>query len=86
METKLTLKLESSVIVRAKGYARKRKTSLSKLVESYLDSVSAHTQDETATISPLVKSLSGKINLPADFDYKKEYAHYLKKRHRQVNG
>lgn len=82
METKLTLKLESSVITRAKGYARKRKTSLSKLVESYLDSVSAPVQDETADISPLVKSLSGKIELPAHFDYKKEYSRYLNKKHK----
>lgn len=81
METKLTLKLESSVIIKAKGYARKRKTSLSKLVESYLDSVVSPGQDEMADISPLVKSLSGKIELPADFDYKKEYGRYLKKKH-----
>jgi len=28
-------------------------------------------------ITPLVKSLSGVIDLPADYDYKKEYTDYL---------
>jgi hypothetical protein len=37
-------------------------------------------------ISPLVKSLSGKIKLPANFDYKKEYSRYLKKKYRQLKG
>ena len=39
METKLTLRLDKKVIVRAKDYAQNHKISLSKMVESYLDSV-----------------------------------------------
>jgi len=80
METKLTLKLETSVIKRAKGYAKKRKTSLSKLVENYLESVSSPSKDEIK-ITPIVKSLSGIIKLPADFDYKKEYGAHLWKKY-----
>jgi len=76
MDTKLTIKLNNGVIIRAKRYAKYRRTSLSRLIESYLDSV---TQDESENpeITPLVKSLSGVIKLPEDFDYKKERADYL---------
>ena len=39
MGTKLTLRLNDNVIERAKIYARNHKVSLSKMIESYLDSV-----------------------------------------------
>ena len=76
METKLTLRLNDNVIERAKNYAHSHKISLSRMIESYLDSL---TKQETSEIeiTPLVKSLSGVIELPADFDYKKEYSEYL---------
>ncbi len=76
METKLTIRLKESVIERAKIYARSHKISLSKIIESYLDSI---TQDKKmkSKITPLVESLSGVIDLPADYDYKKEYTDYL---------
>jgi hypothetical protein len=76
METKLTLRLNNKVIIRAKEYAQSHKISLSKLIESYLDSVTKQ-KSEDIEITPLVKSLSGVIKLPGDFDYKKEYADHL---------
>ena len=76
METKLTIRLKESVIKRAKIYARSHKISLSKMIESYLDSITKDKKIEIE-ITPLVKSLSGVIDLPADYDYKKEYADYL---------
>lgn len=76
MDTKLTIKLNNSVIIRAKKYARHRRTSLSRLIESYLDSVTQDV-DDVFEITPLVKSLSGVIKLPDDFDYKKERTDYL---------
>ena len=80
MNAKLTLKLDRSVIDRAKRYAKKRNTSLSRMVESYLDSVTR--QDTTGIeITPLVTSLSGVIDLPADYDYRKEYSDYLDRKH-----
>jgi macrodomain Ter protein organizer (MatP/YcbG family) len=80
MDTKLTIKLNSSVITRAKRYAKQRKTSLSRMVESFLDSV---TKDESGDIeiTPLVKSLSGVIGLPEDFDYRKERTDHLIRKH-----
>jgi len=78
METKLTLRLDQHVIERAKDYARNHKTSLSKMIESYLDSLTKQREEEKKiSITPLVESLSGVIDLPADFDYKKAYRDYL---------
>ena len=39
MDTKLTLKLEQDIIEKAKDYAKLRKTSLSKLIENYLQRI-----------------------------------------------
>ncbi len=76
MDTKLTLKLEEDIIEKAKEYAKERKTSLSKLIENYLQKI---TSDDTKKeqITPLVKSLSGILDLPTDYDHKREYADYL---------
>ncbi len=78
METKLTLRLNDNVIERAKIYAKSHRISLSKMIESYLDSLTREkNKDRKVPITPLVESLSGVIRLPSDFDYKKEYADYL---------
>ncbi len=76
MDTKLTIKLDNEVIARAKRYAQHRKTSLSRLIESYLDFVTKSEPDDIE-ITPLVKSLSGVITLPEGFDYKKERTDFL---------
>ena len=76
MDTKLTLKLDKSVIQKAKEYASKHKTSLSRMIENYLDSITSDNQKKSK-ITPLVKSLSGIIELENDFDYKKEYSDHL---------
>ncbi len=83
METKLTLRLNDNVIERAKIYARSQKISLSKMIESYLDSLTRENDSKTKIhITPLVESLSGVINLPPDFDHKKEYANYLAEKYK----
>jgi hypothetical protein len=80
MNTKLTIKLDDDVITRAKSYAKHRKTSLSKMIESYLDSVT-RPNSRKIEITPLVKSLSGVITLPDDYDYKKDYTDYLTRKY-----
>ncbi len=80
MDTKLTIKLDNDVISRAKRYAQHRKTSLSKMIESFLDSVTKNEPDDIE-ITPLVKSLSGVIKVPEDFDYKRERTDYLIKKY-----
>jgi hypothetical protein len=83
METKLTLRLNDNVIKRAKIYARSQKISLSKMIESYLDNLTRKKEnDNKISITPLVESLSGVINLPSNFDYKKEYGDYLTEKYK----
>ena len=83
MNTKLTLKLNDGVIARAKIYAHNHKISLSKIIETYLDSITRERdKEEKVSITPLVESLCGVINLPADFDYKKEYRDYLEEKYK----
>ena len=81
MDTKLTLRLDKRIIVRAKSYAQTHKISLSKMVESYLDAVTTQKANEIE-ITPLVESLSGVIKLQKDYDYKKDYTDYLSKKYK----
>jgi hypothetical protein len=80
MDTKLTLKLEKMVIERAKDYAKKQHTSLSRLIENYL--LSLTNEPENEKITPLVKSLSGILDLPNDTDDKEGYGDYLTKKYK----
>lgn len=79
MDTKLTVKLDGYVIERAKTYAKKKNTSLSKLIETYLGFLVEPTDDTEVT--PLVKSLSGAVKLPKNFDYKASYKSHLDKKY-----
>lgn len=72
MNTKLTLTLEETIIIRAKEYAKSRNRSLSELISSYLKIITAEDVTSTVEISPKVKSLKGSFKAPKDFDYKKE--------------
>ena len=76
MDTKLTLKLEQSVIKKAKEYAKSQRTSLSRLIENYLLNIT-NEKDSKEKITPLVKSLSGIIDLSNEDDYKKGYSDFL---------
>ncbi len=81
MDTKLTLRLNDSVIERAKTYAKSHKISLSKMIEAYLDCLTQE-PDKEESITPLVESLSGVMELPADYDHKKEYGDYLNNKYK----
>ena len=75
MDTKLTLKLNGDIIEQAKSYAKKKNTSLSKLIESYLGLLID--PDEKQEVTPLVKSLSGVIDLPKNYDNRTNYRKHL---------
>jgi len=84
MDTKLTLKLDKFVIDKAKIYATTHKRSLSRLIESYLRSLTNKNElkdSDDIEISPFVKSISTGVNMPADLDYKKEYGDYLNQKY-----
>ena len=78
MDKKLTLSLNQKVIEQAKIYAKRNGTSLSKMIESYFQSITNSEQDETdIEITPLVESLCGVGGLPYGFDYKNSRIMYL---------
>ena len=81
MDTKLTLNVDKSVIKRAKEYAKSHKISLSKLIETYLASLTNKKSQENE-ITPLVESLTGVIELEKDFDYKNGYSDYLTEKYK----
>ncbi|MFN6039386.1 MAG: DUF6364 family protein [Bacteroidota bacterium] len=80
MDTKLTLKLDEDVIEKAKNYAKSRKTSLSNLIENYLQKLTSNKKSKRK-ITPVVKSLSGVVKLPRNYNVKKEYTDYLIKKY-----
>lgn len=79
METKLTLKLKRNVIEKGKAFAKKRRTSLSRLIENYLEKITE--QPNEPEISPLVKSLSG-VTKASTRDIKSDYSKYLKNKYK----
>lgn len=81
MTTKLTLTIDDAVISDAKKYAKQKGKSLSGLVENYLLSLTAK-EGSSAGISPSVLKLMGAIELPEDFDYKKEVTRGLAKKYK----
>ena len=81
MDNKLTLNVDKNVIEQAKEYAKSHQISLSRLVESYLASL-VEKKDRETEITPLVKSLSGVIELDKDFDYKESYTDFLMEKYK----
>jgi hypothetical protein len=81
MDAKLTLSIDKDVTRRAKVYARTKGRSLSDLVENYLKLLTRDSAIKDTDYSPRVKSLLGSVNLPLDFDYKKELADSLAKKY-----
>jgi hypothetical protein len=84
MNTKLTLTMEKSVIEAAKKYAKNTGQSLSGMVENYFKLVSRNKmvkEKNEIEISPRVKSLSGSLPLPDDFDYKEELQKALEEKY-----
>ena len=76
MAKKLTLSLNENTIEEAKVYAKSNNTSLSKLIESYLFTLTQNNLVKPQ-ITPLVNSLSGIIDIPEDMDFKTSYADYI---------
>jgi hypothetical protein len=81
MSMKLILKLNQPVIEKARDYAKANNTSLSKLIGDYLKRITTQST-ETDEITPLVRSLTGVIKLPKDFQDKKFLADHLLKKYK----
>jgi hypothetical protein len=82
MNTKLTLTLEDEVIAHAKEYAQQQGQSLSKLVEAYFKLLTRNKATSIdQTLHPDVKALYGCVQVPTDFDWKKELADVIEQRY-----
>lgn len=79
MNSKLTLKLNISVIEKAKKYAKDNNVSLSRMIENYLQAITEREHKEIK-ISPLVESLTGVIQLDKE-DYSKDYTDFLSQKY-----
>jgi len=83
MDKKLTLSLNQRVIEKAKKYARLHRTSLSRMIEAYFDTLTGSSEeDPTNATTPLVESLCGVIQLPEDFNYKEARAKHLNEKYK----
>lgn len=84
MDRKLTLSLNSSIIDKAKGYAKSHGTSLSKMIESYLSSVVSEETDEESKYTPTVNRLIGIIDVTTINydDFKADYSNFLSEKYR----
>lgn len=83
MDSKLTLSLDKKVIEKAKEFARRHQTSLSRIVETYFEALTSEEVDESEVeVTPLVESLCGVIELPVNFDYKELRTQYLSEKHK----
>ncbi len=79
MDTKLTLRLDKTVILQAKEYARTHQTSISSLVEAYL-ALLTRSEPGSHPINPTVRQLTGVIDLKkADLDQENYREHLAKK-------
>lgn len=80
MDAKLTLKLDSEVIEKAKAYAESRGESLSRMVENYFLGL---TQEKRRDEEPrgVVAELAGLLAGAEIVDEKEAYAEYLTKKY-----
>lgn len=72
MNTKLTLKIEQTLIEKAKKYAKGKGRSLSDIVENYFKAIVKEEYAAKSESTPITDSLRGSFKAPRDFDYKKE--------------
>ena len=82
-DEKLTLKLRRSSIERAKVVAKKRGTSVSRLVEEYFNLIAPPPPvAKEGSEHPIVDSLAGSVkHLPADYDWKQDRVERLMKKY-----
>jgi hypothetical protein len=77
---KLTLSVDDAVVTRAKRYASKRGTSISRLVEQYLELLSRPTPSEDEFITPRLKQLRAELKgVSLDIS---DYHKYLERKYR----
>jgi len=83
LDTKLTLKLNTDSISRAKAFSAQNGVSLSSMVEKFFDGLTLQNKDKNTDFnySPLVSELSGIISISDDYDYKADYLEHLESKY-----
>jgi hypothetical protein len=85
MQTKLTLSVDKSVIIKAKKYALLRKKSLSQIIENYLKSLYYKDNDtglDLDVIPPVTKSLAGLLKGKKEIDFRSSITDYLENKYK----
>jgi hypothetical protein len=78
--TKLTLSVDKEVVERAKRYAAKRGTSVSRLVQAYLDAIASPQAVSAQDLPPVTRRLRGILK---GAKYSREgYIDYLERKYR----
>ena len=86
MAKKLTLNIDERVIQEAKKYANKKRKSLSRLIQDYLQYIlETENKDKETDFSPTVKQLLGSIIIN-DKNIKDAKYEYLKEKYLVENG
>jgi hypothetical protein len=78
MQTKLTLTIDKKIIEKAKEFASQSNRSLSDIIETYLERITDKNVDD---VDNELSKIIGVINLPEDFDDKKEIRKILTSKH-----
>lgn len=79
MNVKLTLSVNEELVTRAKRYAKKKRKSLSGLVENYLKTLSTGNNPEEE-MHPELKKFQGKFRLSDKRGYKTIYREEISKK------
>lgn len=83
-DSKLTLKLNTSSILRAKAYSVQNKVSLSAMVEKFFDGLTISepcSEYDAVNYSPIVNELAGIISVPDNYDYKADFLEHLENKY-----
>lgn len=78
--SKLTLSVDEHVVTRAKRYAQRRGTSVSRLVETYLDVLSRPLRVKEEDLPPVTRRLRGALR-GVELD-REDYIDYLERKYR----
>jgi len=78
--TKLTLSIDEKVVERAKRYAAARGTSVSRLVQTYLDAVVRVNGSDDQELPPITRRVYGMLK-GTKYD-RQDYLDYLERKYR----
>lgn len=84
MTTKLTLSIDTATIEKARRISAKRRKSISKMVEDYLNSLPEKNTNENAmeAMQRILNSKKSKSRVPASKTYKELWQQHLQEKHK----